>query len=141
MYYNHNLQFGTASYAMEGLFADAKRLGDEFGANAAAIAKEMPMLESAAATPVLVLVRFGKWPDVIKAPIATAGPMSSTLSHFARGVAFAQLGDIPAAERERQEFEAARKTLGDDPGLLEDSRTVEAAVLIPGTSSSPWMRR
>ncbi|HEX9405842.1 MAG TPA: hypothetical protein VF975_00890, partial [Thermoanaerobaculia bacterium] len=32
MYYNHNLQFGAASYAMEGRFADAKRLGDEFGA-------------------------------------------------------------------------------------------------------------
>ena len=128
MYYNHNLQFGTASYAMEGRFADAKRLGDEFGANAAAIAKEMPMLESAAATPVLVLVRFGKWPDVIKAPIATAGPMSSTLSHFARGVAFAQLGDIPAAERERQEFEAARKTLGDDPGLFQNSPRAVADV-------------
>src|SRR5438445_5172202 len=57
MYYNHNLQFGTASYAMEGRFADAKRLGDEFGANAAAVSKGMPMLESAEATPLLVLVR------------------------------------------------------------------------------------
>ena len=51
MYYNHNLQFGSASYLMDGRFADAKRLGDEFGANATAAAKEMPMLESAAATP------------------------------------------------------------------------------------------
>src|SRR5204862_5394725 len=61
-----------------------------------------------------------KWSDVIKAPMATAGPMSATLTHFARGVAFAQLGDIPAAEREQQAFEAARKTLGDDNGLFQN---------------------
>src|SRR5207302_7567792 len=81
MYYNHNLQFGTASYAMEGRFADAKRLGDEFGANAAAIAKEMPMLEAAAATPVLVPARFTRWADVIRAPVPTSGPMSTKLPH------------------------------------------------------------
>jgi tetratricopeptide (TPR) repeat protein len=133
MYYNHNLQFGTASYAMEGRFADAKRLGDEFGANAAAIAKEMPMLESAAVTPLLVLVRFAKWSEVARAPMANSGPMSTTLSHFARGVAFVQLGDIPAAEREDQEFENARRTLGDDPGVFQNSpkaiANVAAAVL------------
>jgi len=133
MYYNHNLQFGTASYAMEGRFADAKRLGDEFGANAAAAAKEMPMLESAAATPILVLVRFGKWSDVVRAPVATAGPMSITLSHFARGAAFARLGDVPAAEREQQDFENARASLGDDPGVFQNSpkaiAKVAAAVL------------
>ena len=133
MYYNHNLQFGTASYAMEGRFADAKRLGDEFGANAAAIAKDMPMLESAAATPLLVLVRFGKWSDVVRAPMANSGPMSSTLTRFSRGVAFAQLGDTPAADREREEFESARKTLGDDPGVFQNSpkaiANVAAAIL------------
>jgi tetratricopeptide (TPR) repeat protein len=128
MYYNHNLQFGSASYLMDGRFADARRLGDEFGANATAAAKEMPMLESAAATPLLVLVRFAKWSDVIKAPMATAGPLSRALSHCARGVAFAQLGDIPAAEREQQQFEAARKTLGDDNGLFQNSPKAIASV-------------
>jgi len=128
MYYNHNLQFGTASYAMEGRFADAKRLGDEFGANAAAAAKEMPMVESAAATPLLVLVRFGKWTNVLKAPAANAGPMSAVFSHFARAVAFAQVGDIAAAEREREESENARKALGDDPGIFQNSPKAIAKV-------------
>ena len=121
MYYNHNLQFGTASYAMEGRFADAERLGDEFGANAAAVSKEMPMLESAAVTPLLVLTRFSKWNDVVHAPIAQSGPVSTTLSHFARGVAFARLGDIAAAQRERDEFEKSRATVGDDPGVFQNS--------------------
>jgi tetratricopeptide (TPR) repeat protein len=121
MYYNHNLQFGSASHAMEGRFADAKRMADEFGANAAAMTKDLPPLEGFAASPLLVLVRFGKWTDVVRAPMATAGPLSTTLSHFARGVAFAKLGDIPAAEREREEFEASRKALTDDPGFLQNS--------------------
>ena len=128
MYYNHNLQFGTTSYLMDGRFADAKRLGDEFGANATAAAKEMPMVESAAATPLLVRVRFAKWADVIQTPIASAGPMSTALSHYARGVAFAQLGDLPAAEREQQDFESARKTLGDDPGIFQNSPKAIATV-------------
>ena len=34
MYYNHNLQFGLASYAMSGRFNDAKTMSDEFAANA-----------------------------------------------------------------------------------------------------------
>ncbi|HUJ12281.1 MAG TPA: hypothetical protein VL284_00710, partial [Thermoanaerobaculia bacterium] len=65
MYYNHNLQFGTASYLMDGNYEGAKRLGDEFGANAASIAREMQMVESAAATPLLVRLRFAKWSAVI----------------------------------------------------------------------------
>ena len=128
MYYNHNLQFGTTSYLMDGRFADAKRLGDEFGANATAAAKDMPMLESATATPVLVRLRFSRWADVIKMPVANAGPMSSAFSHFARGVAFVHLGDIRAAEREQGEFEAAQAKLGDDPGIFQNSPKAVAAV-------------
>jgi len=87
MYYNHNLQFGSASFAMEGRFAEAKRMADEFGANAAAMVKEMPPAESFAVAPTLVLVRFGKWADVVRAPQAQPGPLSTVLLHFARGVA------------------------------------------------------
>jgi tetratricopeptide (TPR) repeat protein len=120
MYYNHNLQFGSASYAMEGRFAEAKKMADEFGATGVAMAKDMPMLEGAAAAPVLLLVRFGKWTDVIRTSAAEAGPLSTTMSHFARGVAMARLGDIAGAEREHTEFEAARKLLGDDPGFMQN---------------------
>src|SRR5256712_3480412 len=121
MHYNHNLQFGSASYAMIGRFSEAKRMADEFGATAVAMAKDMPMLESAAAAPVLVLVRFAKWGDVIRAPEAQAGPLSTVMSHFARGVAFARLGDVAGAQREHDLFETARKSLTDDPGILQNS--------------------
>jgi len=121
MYYNHNLQFGSASYAMIGRFDDAKRMADEFGGTAVKMAKDMPMLESAASAPVLMLLRFGKWADVVRAPEAQAGPLSTVMSHFARGVAFAQLGDFGGAEREHEMFETARKSLTDDPGIMQNS--------------------
>jgi tetratricopeptide (TPR) repeat protein len=121
MYYNHNLQFGSASYAMIGRFDDAKRMADEFGGTAVKMAKDMPMLESAASAPVLVLLRFGKWADVVRVPESQVGPLSTVLSHFARGVAFAQLGDIAGAQREHEMFETSRKSLTDDPGIMQNS--------------------
>ena len=128
MYYNHNLQFGSASYAMMGRYAEAKKMADEFGTNAANIAKEMPMIEAAAASPLLIDARFGKWNEIVKATPATAGPMSTVFTHFARGVAFARLGDIASAEKEHEAFEQARKTLTDDPGFFQNSPKMVAAV-------------
>jgi len=128
MYYNHNLQFGSASHSMQGNFARAKKMADEFGGNAAAMAKDLPPLEGFATTPMLVLVRFGKWTDVVRTPAVTTGPLSSTLSHFARGVAFARLGDIPTAECEQQEFQKSRTALTDDPGFFQNSPKAIAKV-------------
>jgi tetratricopeptide (TPR) repeat protein len=128
MYYNHNLQFGSASYAMIGRYAEAKKMADEFGATAVHMAKEMPMVESAAASPVMVLARFGRWKEIIDAPLANAGPLSTVLSHYARGVAFARLGDVGSAEKEHEAFEEARKALTDDPGILQNSPKLIARV-------------
>jgi tetratricopeptide (TPR) repeat protein len=121
MYYNHNLQFGSASFAMTGHFAEAKAMADEMASNVAPMVKDMQMLESIDAAPVLVLVRFGRWLDVVRAKPAEAGPLSTTMSHFARGVAFAQLGDVTGAESERKAFVVARATLTDDPGVMQNS--------------------
>jgi tetratricopeptide (TPR) repeat protein len=128
MYYNHNLQFGSASYAMIGRYAEAKKMADEFGATATHMAKEMPMVESAAASPLLMYARFGRWNEIVAAPLADAGPLSTVLSHFARGVAFARLGDVPNAEKEHEAFEQARKALTDDPGILQNSPKLLARV-------------
>jgi tetratricopeptide (TPR) repeat protein len=121
MYYNHNLQFGSASHAMQGRFAPAKKMADEMAEHAGMMAKEMPMVEGLTAAPLLVLVRFGKWTDVIRAPMAAAGPYSTAASHFARGVAFAALGNIAGAQSERRMLEEARGKLTDDPGVTQNS--------------------
>ena len=128
MYYNHNLQFGLASYAMSGRFNEAKTMADEFAANATMMAKEMPPAEYAAASTLLVLVRFGRWNDVLKAKPVDVGPLSSTFSHFARGSAFAKLGNVAGAESEQKDFEAARANVPDDPGLFQNSEKSVAEV-------------
>jgi len=130
MYYNHNLQFGLASYAMIGRFAEAKKMADEFSANAAAMAKEMPPAEGAASNTLLVLVRFGRWGDILREKPVDVGPLSSAFSHFARGSAFAKLGDVAGAESEQKAFEAARANVPDDPGFYQNSERaiIEVAV-------------
>jgi len=122
MYYNHNLQFGSASYAMIGDFANAKKMADEFGGTAAAMAKMMPPVEVFAAAPALVLVRFGKWRDVVAVPDPNAGPASTALWHFARGTAFAKLGNVSGAETEQKLLEAALPSITTDPGFMQNAQ-------------------
>lgn len=120
MYYNHNLQFGSVSYAMIGRYADAKRMGDEFAANAAMLVKDVPPVEFAIAWPEMIALRSGRWLDVIRMQRANAGPLSTTLSHFARGVALAKLGNLLGAQSEQKELETARASLTDDVGFLQN---------------------
>jgi tetratricopeptide (TPR) repeat protein len=128
MYYNHNLQFGLASYAMTGRFAEARKMADEFSTNATMMAKEMPPAESFAASTLLLLVRFGRWNDVLKTAPVEVGPLSTTFTHFARGSAFAKLGDVAGAQTEQKAFEAARANVPDDPGLFQNSERAVAEV-------------
>ena len=129
MYYNHNLQFGSASYAMQGDFAGAKRMADELAQNVAPIVKEMAMVESALSTPVLVSLRFGRWTDVIRTPLPEgAGPLGTTLWRFARGVAFARLGNVAGAEWEQKALESARAQVADDNAMFQNSQRAIAEV-------------
>src|SRR6202049_3137991 len=54
-----------------------------------------------------VLVRFGRWLDIIDEPI-TKEPglyvLTAAMQHYAKGVAHAALGNFAHAERERERF-------------------------------------
>jgi tetratricopeptide (TPR) repeat protein len=128
MYYNHNLGFGSASHAMLGHYAKARALAAEMAANIAPMLAVMPPVEPFAAAPLLVDVRFGKWEQVLRAPVLDAGPLSTLYSHFARATAYAKSGNLPGAERERAAFDQARAALGDDPGFLQNSPKALATV-------------
>jgi tetratricopeptide (TPR) repeat protein len=57
-----------------------------------------------------VLIRFGRWQEIIDSPLpADAGLYSATtaMTHYAKGVAHAATGDIAAAARHRGELTAA----------------------------------
>ena len=68
MYFNHNLDFGSASYAMIGDYANAKRLADEVSGHAVALTKMMGDLEAASIDTMKVLLRFNKFADILQMP-------------------------------------------------------------------------
>jgi hypothetical protein len=61
-----------------------------------------------------VLVRFGRWSDILELPLP-ADPVlysvTTAMLHYARGVACSALGRIAEAEREREWFGRARATV------------------------------
>ena len=57
-----------------------------------------------------VLIRFGRWPDIIGAPLPADQDfycVTTAMMHYAKGVAFAATGRIDDAEAERRWFAAA----------------------------------
>ena len=120
MYYNHNLDFGATSYAMAGQFDKAKEFADEESGNAAKIVKEMPPIDPFTTASLKVLMRFGKWNDILAAPEG-AGPYSSAFRHFARGVAYARLGKLDEARAEQKQLDTARPAMSDDTGFMQNS--------------------
>eukprot|EP00051_Salpingoeca_urceolata_P025182 m.447229 g.447229 ORF g.447229 m.447229 type:complete len:550 (-) comp20315_c0_seq2:137-1786(-) len=67
-----------------------------------------------------VLIRFGRWHDILKEPIQdkTLFPTAFATAHYARGIAFAALGQVREAEEEREVFrDAVASTLLDDVWL------------------------
>ena len=110
IYYSHNLHFLSAAQAMAGNFAAAKQAADELEAHIRPLVARMPESESYLPTPMLVLVRFHRWDEILK--ISPPDPnlvMTNALWHFGRGSAAATMGKIEMAEAERKELETVRE--------------------------------
>jgi tetratricopeptide (TPR) repeat protein len=59
-------------------------------------------------TPQFVLLRFGKWDELLSMPAAAPSQVyASILSHFARGIAFARTHQLNDAAKELQQLQAA----------------------------------
>jgi tetratricopeptide (TPR) repeat protein len=115
MYYSHNMHFLSFADAMRGRFDESKKSADKLEAHAAPMVKDMAMMEGFSVTPIYVLVRFGKWDDILRLPNAPADmPMTSRSLNFARGMAYAAKGDVLHAKRERELFDGDVKKLPAD---------------------------
>lgn len=116
LYYSHNLHFLSASHATAGNFADAKRAADELEAHIRPMIDKMPVSECYLPTPILVLMRFHRWDEILKtSPPDSSLAMANALWHFGRGTAAAAKGKIEMAEAERKALEARRgKTPADE---------------------------
>ena len=117
MYYSHNLHFALEAYNRLGQYEAAVRQARMLEENVRGHLQEMPMLESFLPSSIFVQLRFNRWDEVMKLPAPTAEtPITKTMWHYGRGVAFAAQGKLAEAKRERQKFlSASRSTPGETP--------------------------
>jgi tetratricopeptide (TPR) repeat protein len=106
-------QYETAlKYARKAV--DTLPVGDENGGVKFMLAGIIPMgaifLESYVTMPWHVMIRFGKWEEIINEPMyddKDAFPATIATQHYARGVAYASMGLVPEAEAEQALFKEA----------------------------------
>lgn len=114
-YLTHNLYFLSRSYSMEGNYQRAYEVGKELYSFYAPHFKGMPDLEYYAPTALFVLVRFQQWEDVLAMQAFPEGmKTTNVLFHFARGVAFAEKGDLNSAREEQRIFLEGKKQISPD---------------------------
>jgi tetratricopeptide (TPR) repeat protein len=81
-------------------------------------------LESFVGMRLHVLVRFGRWAEILAAPLP-ADPrlycVTTALTHYAKGVAFAASGLVAGAEGERNEFSSAVSRVPDSRYLFNNT--------------------
>jgi len=108
LYHPHNIDFIWQSASMQGRSAETIRAAREFAANAPAeMIKQMPDMETAPVAPMVALVRFGRWDDVLGlAAPPREWPYTRGVWHHARGLAFNAKGQAAEARRELGELEA-----------------------------------
>ena len=101
-YYGHNLLFLTAAYQMEGDYAGAKQATDTLATQGAVVPS------------IFAACRFARWHDILAMPapkISPDEPLRVAMWHYARGLAFAQTGDLGMAQKERDAVAELAKTL------------------------------
>ena len=102
MYYSHNLHFLAYAACMNGNFAQAKTAAARLVGNVAPGLKTMPMLEGFLPTPIIVLLAFERWNDILKLPPPDSSLLiTNAIWRFARGVAQANLGKTDLASQEK----------------------------------------
>jgi tetratricopeptide (TPR) repeat protein len=103
MYYPHNIHFLWAAASMEGRSAVAIAAARKVAANVRIEQiQEFPAVEFFKTIPLVALVQFGRWDDVLNEPLPEAAlDYATAISHYARGTALARKGDVAGARSER----------------------------------------
>jgi len=115
MYYNHNIHFLASASAHKGRYADSIKAARELEASVAPNLKAMPMLEMFRPYPIVSLVRFQRWDDILKEPKPDeALKLTTAMWHFARGSAYVATNQLKEARDEVDALEALMKTVPAD---------------------------
>jgi tetratricopeptide (TPR) repeat protein len=151
-YYIHNMHFVAFARAMQGRMTDALRAADQIGAAVMPMADVMPdMVDAFASLPVFERIRFHRWDDLLAMPAPPQKlPISTTLRHYARALAFQAKGSHAEAAKEQSAFAGARTKIpasalwgnNKPAAVLEIASAVMAARLAasPAASIPKWQR-
>jgi tetratricopeptide (TPR) repeat protein len=108
-YYGHNIHFLWTSSEMEGRYATAIGAARRLVAAVDAVeaAKAIPQGELFVFTPIVTLLRFGRWDAILAEPAPPeALKLDRAVWAYARGFAHANKGDLAAARADRAELAA-----------------------------------
>ncbi|MDQ8204318.1 hypothetical protein [Pelagicoccus sp. SDUM812003] len=117
VYYAHNQHFLAYAAMMSGRYADAMKAARDLEA-------EMPeenlkayagLIEGIMPTTFHVMIRFGKWEDILNEPAyAEDRLVSNAVRHYARSIAFSATGRTKEAREEIKAFDAAMASVPED---------------------------
>jgi tetratricopeptide (TPR) repeat protein len=116
LYRSHDYHFKLYGAMFAGQYEPAMSAADEMIATIPAdlLAVESPpmadWLEGFISMRVHVLIRFGKWQEILDAPLPDDQElfsMTTAMAHYSRGVAYAATGRVAEAEHEQELFRAA----------------------------------
>lgn len=122
MYYNHNIHFLSSANSMKGNYAKAIKSARELENNVRPLLKVMPMLEMFAPYPLVTLVRFQKWDEIMQYPQPAADyKIVNSFWHFSRGMALVHTGKSNDAEKELIALREKMKEVSPDTGFGNSS--------------------
>jgi tetratricopeptide (TPR) repeat protein len=106
---------------MEGRYAEAMKAAEKLRAHASPHVQAMPMLEGFVVFPLQVMERFQKWDEILAVPAPPKEQAYHTsLWHFARGMAFANKGNVAKAEAEYKAMGDAQKRISQDLIIMQN---------------------
>jgi len=118
MYYNHNIHFLSCASAMNGNYAEAIKQAQILESNVRPHLKMMPMLEMFSPYPIVTLVRFRKWDEIMKYPAPSAEMrITGGFLNFARGMALANSKKTDDAKKELAALREKIKQIPADTGF------------------------
>jgi tetratricopeptide (TPR) repeat protein len=86
------------------------------------------IVEPSASVRIHVLVRFGRWEELkaLETPKDQAVyPVTTAVTYYARGIAYAATGEVDKALREREAFVAARERIPPQYVMLPDNKAID----------------
>jgi tetratricopeptide (TPR) repeat protein len=133
LYMAHNTHFLAFTSMMRGRSEEAIRLAREMIASVPPdfVEEYSEVLDGFTVFVPKVLMRFGKWDEILAEPAPPAGmPLAKTLWHFTRTAALSSLGRLPEAEAERNLLAAAARAIPEEAAFGNNSSRDLAAIAI-----------